>query len=718
MSKKNKFNLVLVKKRSIKKFFVKFLALFTSLAFIFTLILGAIFYQLILKDLPNPAVLKNSTSIPYATRIYDRNGVLLHEVYLDENRSPVKLQSISPYAIKATIAIEDKDFYTHQGVSIYGGILRAAKENFINKNASIQGGSTITQQLVKSALLSRERTIKRKLREIVLAIWAENIFSKDEILELYLNQVPYGGVAYGIESASKTYFSKPSRDLTLAQSAYLAGLPQAPSLYSPHGSPDKASARQKLVLKAMYDQKMISPQEYTSALAEDIKISPPTTNIKAPHFVFYVKALLEKQFDLPTVSQGGLKVVTTLDYPTQQVAETSVVEEVDKVKRLLVSNGAALVTRPSTGEILAMVGSKDFFATGTGWFNVTTALRQPGSSIKPINYAIGLDRKIISPASIIVDTPTCFKQGPGQKPYCPKNYDGKFHGPVTIRSALANSYNIPAVKMLALNTVKTFTASAPAFLISTLNDSNRFGLALTLGGGEVPMIEMAQAFSAFSNEGTPKPVISILSVEDRFGNKLYEYKDPNFIADIHAPLDFPNFLSISGKKAISREAAFLISHILLDNPSRSQAFGLNSQLVVKDKTVSVKTGTSNEKRDNWTIGYTPNFLAAVWVGNNDNSPMHQNLASGVTGAAPIWNRIMTYLLSTQPDLFPRKPDGITSKGYCKSAPAPEPLPDGTVPPPPPCENKHEFFIRGTEKLTGYIKSDRHLLTPPSPTPAP
>jgi len=330
-----------------------------------------------------------------------------------------------------------------------------------------------------------------------------------------------------------------------------------------------------------------------------------------------------------------------------------------------VGNGAILVTRPSTGEILSMVGSKDFFEGTYGAYNVTTALRQPGSSIKPLNYAVGLDRGLVTPSSMFLDMPTCFT-APGQpKGYCPRNYDGTFRGPVQFRFALANSLNIPAVKMLALNGVEDFVASASAFGITTFKDPKNYGLSLTLGGGEVRMIEMAKAFSAFPNQGIVKDTIGILKITDRHGKVLYEYKDPNLKQNVRKPLEYPSFLSIPGKRVISQATAFLISHILLDNNARSAAFGSNSYLVVPGRSgVSVKTGTTDDLRDNWTIGYSPNFLTLVWVGNNDNQPMNPYLTSGVTGAAPIWNKVMRKVLAKQPDLWPQKPDTVIGHELC------------------------------------------------------
>lgn len=652
---------------------------------------GLVFlYFFIFFGLPYPGKLRNYNAVPLATHIFDRNGKLLYEIYRDEKRTPVKLNTLPKYVYQASIAIEDKDFYKHGGISIVGGVFRALREN-ITGAGGLQGGSTITQQLVKGALLTPERTIQRKLKEIVLALWTERLFTKDEILELYLNQIPYGGSAYGIEVASNAYFNKPAAKLNLEEAALLAGLPQAPSLYSPYSNPELAKRRKNEVLQAMLNEKYITQKQFDIAVKKPIVAKAPTTTIKAPHFVFYVRNELEKQYGTELIEEGGLDVYTTLDLDIQEKTEEIISEEIAELKNLRVSNGAALVTRPPTGEILAMVGSADYFASPSGAFNVTTALRQPGSSIKPINYAIGIDRKLVTPASLFLDVRTCFPSP--EKPYCPVNYDGAFHGAVPLRLALGNSYNIPAVKMLALNGVREFVASSSAFLITTFTDPDQYGLSLTLGGGEVRMTELAQAFSAFANQGKPRKLASVLKVQDRTGKVLYEFKNPNYVKNVRKPLNYPNFLAISGKNAVSTETSFLISHILLDNFARSQAFGTNSFLVVPKQAVSVKTGTTDDKKDNWTIGYTPNFLSVVWVGNNDNTPMNPALTSGVTGAAPIWNKIMRYTLEEQPSLMPRKPSTVVGRQVCwNTGGAAGKNPDGTA----NCQTRFEYTIQGVE----------------------
>ncbi len=656
------------------------------------IILFVIFiYFFIFFNLPTPYQLKNFQATPLSTHILDRNGKLLFEIYRDQNRTPIKLKDLPPYIAQATIAIEDKNFYHHGGISLVSGILRAVRDMIISR--SLQGGSTITQQLVKNALLSQERTIRRKAREIILAMWTEEVFSKDQILEMYLNQIPYGGASYGIEEAAKRYFGKNAKDLTLVEAATLAGLPQAPSYYSPYNDPNLTIQRRNEVLKALNQQNYINKSTYESALNTKMQFKPLTNSILAPHFVFYVRSQLEKMYGVNAVEEGGLNVYTTLDLNIQEQAEKVLKEELAKIADLHVTNGAILVTRPPTGEILAMVGSVDYFATPSGSFNVTTALRQPGSSIKPLNYGIGLERRLVTPATVFLDVPTCFEAAGQPAAYCPVNYDRKFHGPVQLRFALGNSFNIPAVKMLAINGVANFVASASAFTISTFKDPSHYGLALTLGGGEVRMTEMAQAYSTFANRGVAKKLNAILKIQDKYGHVLYQFKDPNYIQNLEQPLYYPNFLAIVGSKALSPESTFLISHILLDNNARSQEFGASSALVIPGKAVSVKTGTTDDKRDNWTIGYTPNFLTAVWVGNNDNSPMNQYLASGITGAAPIWNRVMSFVLRKQPDLWPIKPDDVVGKQVCwDTGTLASQGPDGKD----SCPARFEYFISGTE----------------------
>ncbi len=662
-----------MKKQQIRKKFSskKLLKLFIG-AGIAVIILVAVFIYLF-KDLPSPTRLA-SDNIPQSTKIYDRNGKLLYTIYSDKNQSFIPLSQIPKHLQYATIAIEDKNFYKHGAIDIKG-IVRAAYATIFKKE--LQGGSTLTQQLVKTSLLTPERTIKRKLKEILLAFATEIIYSKDKILEMYLNQVPYGGTAYGVEAAAQTYFGKSARELTLAESALLAGLPESPTTYSPFGAyPDLAKKRQKEILLAMEREGYITKKEREAAEKENIQYKKLKDPILAPHFVFYVKDLLVDKYGIKTVEQGGLKVTTSLDLTLQERAQATVAAEIEKIKRLNVSNGAALITRPGTGEILAMVGSKDYFDESIdGKVNITLSQRQPGSSIKPINYAVGL-LKGYHAATVFIDQPVCFPN-PGQSPYCPRNYDGKFRGPVLMREALANSLNIPAVQMLKLNGIEAMIATASAMGIKSFQDPQRYGLSLTLGGGEVTMLEMATAFGVFANGGYRIDLHPILKVVDKNGKILEEYTPPS------SP--------IFGEKVLPSGVAFIISDILKDNNARSQAFGTNSELRIGNYPVSVKTGTTNDLRDNWTIGYTPDYLVAVWVGNSNNKPM-SGLVSGVTGAAPIWHDLMSYLISEKPVKALARPVDIVGRHVCTYSgllPPPEGTPDR-------CPTKFEYFIKGQE----------------------
>lgn len=636
-----------------------------------------------LNELPNPRLL-SAREIPLSTKIYDRNGTLLFQIYANQNRSFVNLDDLPKNLVNATVAIEDKNFFQHRGVD-FRGILRAFLVNLRNGKTNgrpLQGGSTITQQLIKNALLSSEVSWSRKIKEVVLAIWAETIYTKKDLLEMYFNQVPYGGTAWGVEAAAETYFKKKVTELDLAESALLAGLPAAPSYYSPFGAyPELAKERQQEVLRRMTEDKYITSQEADEAEKEGVYYAAPAIEIKAPHFVMYIKDLLVKKYGLRTVEQGGLNVITSLDLNIQDMAQEEVAKEMENLKNLLVGNGAAVVTNPKTGEILTMVGSRDYFdLTNDGNVNVTLARRQPGSSIKPVMYSAALQRGY-TPSSVIDDSPISFRI-PGQPPYAPVNYDGKFHGKVTLRSALANSFNVPAVKVLNAIGVHTMVEMGRKMGISTWEDEGRFGLSLTLGGGEVTMLDMAKAFGVLANEGKKQELTPILKITDYQGNVLEQAKTK------------------SGSQVIPSEVAFQLSNILADNNARSTAFGFNSALNIPGKTVSVKTGTTNDKRDNWTIGYTPSFVVVVWVGNNNNAPMHPYLTSGITGAAPIWHNIMANLLKNKANEMIGKSEDVIEVKVCAW--------NGLL----PCEGCPtitEYFARGTEPKI------RCQITP-SPTP--
>lgn len=642
-------------------------------------------------DIPLPSQLAIQ-QIPVSTKIYDRNGELLYEIYADKKSTPYRLSEIPEHVKNATIAIEDKDFYKHSGISI-AGIARALYKTIVE--GKLQGGSTLTQQLVKNSLLTPERTIKRKVREFVLTQIVENVYSKDQILEMYLNQAPYGGTSYGIGAASETYFGKNPSELSLAEAALLAGLPQSPTRYSPFGAyPELAKQRQQLVLKRMVEDGYITEEEAESAINDNLNYSHRET-LKAPHFSLWIKSLLAEKYGETVVEKGGLRVTTTLDLDLQEFAQEKVVNEVAKLAKQNVKNGAVIVTHPSTGQILAMVGSKDYYAKDEdGKVNVIFAKRQPGSSIKPLNYALAIEERRITASTPLADVPTCFIVA-GQSPYCPKNYDGSFHGAVQVRFALANSYNIPAVRVLALNGIDKFVEFANKMGLKSLSDPARYGLSLTLGGGEVRPFEMAIAFGVFANGGIYQPLTGILKVEDYKG-KILEQFDPNDI--------------LGGDRVISPETAFIISHMLHDNGARSATFGTSSFLNVRGHPeVSVKTGTTNDLRDNWTVGYTAHAVVVTWVGNNDNSPM-SGTVSGVSGASPIWNAVIKKTLEKAEEgvyhkddrghAWPKQPNGIIGATVCATS--------GNRPSDPnssECSTRFEYFLKdkvGTDIQSGYM----------------
>ena len=603
-----------------------------ALVFCGLVVLGIIVFLVMFfwfsKDLPQPGEVIRREG--YSSKIYDRNGELLYDLFQEERRQPSRAEEIPAVLKNATVAIEDRDFYKHSGFDFLT-IIRIPYNLIFRKR--VVGGSTLTQQLVKNALLTNERTIVRKFKELVLAIQIERKFSKDEILTMYLNEAPYGGNIWGVATAVETYFAKPMTELTIVESAFLAGLPQRPSVYSPYSTRLDENGepywkmRTRTVLKAMKDNAYITNEEYEQALKDidSLTFNRTINEIKAPHFVFYVQNQLEEMFGEELLLKGGLTVTTTLDWELQELAQTVVTEEVEDVARYDISNGAALAMQPQTGEILAMVGSKDYFDEAIGGqFNVAVdGLRQPGSAIKPITY-LGMIKRGFTPATMIMDVPTTFARNEQDKPYTPKNYDGQFRGPVSLRQSLGSSLNIPAVKSLATVGLEEFLTLAYEMGIETfeptVDNLQRFGLALTLGGGEVYMLDLASAYSIFANGGLKVEPIAILKVTDSDGKVLFEHKQTQ------------------GKRVIEEGEAFLINHILSDNNARLLAFGPNS-LLNTGRPIAVKTGTTNDMKDNWTIGWSREILVASWVGNNDNSSMSY-VASGITGASPIWRRII------------------------------------------------------------------------------
>lgn len=681
------------------------LAFFGLLAGILVTALLFIWYG---RDLPTPSKL-SASNLSQSTRILDKNGVVLYDIYGEQNRTYVKLSEISKYLPQATIAIEDKNFYKNEGFSITGLLRGLFIDPILRQRVS--GGSTITQQLVKNALLTSERTIPRKIKEFILAIQVDRKYSKDQILELYLNVAPYGGTNVGVEIASEQYFGKKARDLNLIEAAVLAGMPQRPSYYSPYGPNPKAYiSRTKDVLRRMREDGYISKALEEEAVRQlpNIKFLPLSQSIKAPHFSFYIKNLLIDEFGEALVEHGGLQVTTTLDYKLQGEAEKVVEEEVSRIRNLKVSNGASVVINPKNGEILAMVGSKDFFATESamsnsrrvpfeGQFNVITqGNRQPGSAIKPVMYATALEEGYTA-SSLIMDTKTTFPNQ-GGKDYIPENYTKKYSGPVQMRFALGSSLNVPAVKWLALIGIQDMMKIAHEMGISTFapttENINRFGLSVTLGGGEVIPLEMASAYTSFANGGKKMEPVAITKVTDREGKTLFE-----------------NNKNRSPRTVLSEEGAFIISHILTDNNARLLTFGENSLLNIRGRNIAVKTGTTDDRRDNWAVGWTPSVLVLAWVGNNDNSPMG-DVASGVTGATPIWRRIILESLRNLPDEEFARPGNVmalTIDAYGGGLPV-----DGKP-------TRSEYFIKGTEPVAPasiyqdlrVSKEDKNKLASPS-----
>ncbi|MEA3355048.1 MAG: PBP1A family penicillin-binding protein [Patescibacteria group bacterium] len=652
---------------------IKLLAVLGFFGILGMSLLGTIMFAWYAKDLPTPDKVVRRDG--FSTKIFDRNGQLLYDVFADQRRTPVELEKIPETLKQATIAIEDKNFYEHKGFDPLGWV--RAVFNTIFKLRRLGGGSTLTQQLVKNVLLTNQRSISRKIKEFVLSVQIEKKYTKDEILKMYLNESPYGGTAWGVQAACETYFAKDVDELNLIESAVLAGLPQAPSRYSPFIGGDGYKNRTKSVLRRMREDDYISKDEEKQALEDldKIEFAPEGSSFKAPHFVMYVKSKLIERYGEALVEQGGLRVTTSLDWDLQKEAQKIITEEIEKVESLHITNGASLTLDSQTGEILSMVGSKNYSAEDyDGKVNVTLSLRQPGSSIKPVNYVTAF-MKGYTPATMIADVLTEFPGGANIPVYKPKNYDGKFRGPVQLRYALGNSLNIPAVKLLQLVGVKEMLETAYKMGFTSLEPTranvNRFGLSLTLGGGEVRLIDMTAAYSAFANGGYKVEPISILKVEDNKGKVLEEYKASRL------------------PRVLTEEQAFLISNILSDNSARLITFGANSFLRIPGHTVAVKTGTTDDMRDNWAVGWTPAIITAVWVGNNDNTPM-KKVASGISGATPIWRETIIKALSLSSVKDWGVPKGIIEmevdsiSGYASH--------DGWP-------SRKEYFIKGTEPIS-------------------
>lgn len=604
------------------------------------LLVGTGMFIWISRSLPDPNHLINR-ELAQSTKILDRTGeTVLYEISGEQKRTLVTLDDIPDYLEQATIVIEDKDFYKHGGFSLWAIFRTVVTNTLTGKKA---GGSTLTQQFVKNAILSTEKTYTRKIKEAILAYRMEKKFSKNEILQMYLNEIPYGSTAYGIEAASQKYFGKNVKDINLAEAAILAALPQAPSKYSPFGSnKDLLIARQQYILDLMVKHEYVSAEDAQAAKDFELVFSKQQNNIIAPHFVMYVKEMLSEKYGEKTVEQGGLKIYTTLDLYKQTIAEETIAEITPKNEEKYLATNAALVSiDPKTGQILAMVGSRDYFNEDIdGQVNITTSKRQPGSSLKPLVYATAF-LKGYTPNTILYDVVTNFSNDPA-KPYEPHNYNESESGPISMRKALAGSLNVPAVKTIYLAGIDNVLDLAQDLGYTTLTDRDRYGLSLVLGGGEVKLLEHANAYSAFAREGYLHPISSILKVEDKDGNILEEFKSDE-------------------KKVLDPKIARMVNDVLSDNGARAWVFGEKNYLTLPGRPVAAKTGTTNDYRDAWTMGYTPSLVTGVWVGNADNTEMKRG-ADGSVVAAPIWNAYMKKVLGDTPvEAFRKAEIPVTGK---------------------------------------------------------
>lgn len=595
------------------------------------------------KDLPSPETMNNRTVVQ-STKIYDRTGEhILYDVHGEEKRTLVAFKDIPDTVKYATIALEDQDFYSHHGIK-FTSIMRAVLKD-VSIGGKAQGGSTITQQLIKNSLLTSERSLTRKIKEAILAIEIEQKYSKDEILGMYLNEIPYGSNAYGIEAAAQTFFNKPARELNLPEAALLASLPQAPSFFSPVGShTEELKWRQESALRKMAELGYITKEQADEAKQVDVlaEISPKMENISAPHFVMYVKEYLESRYGQQVVEQGGLKVYTTLDWNKQQAAEQAVKEGAEKNKNSNASNASLVAMDPKNGQILAMVGSKDYFDKSIdGNVNVAIRDRQPGSSFKPYVYLTAFT-KGYTPETLLFDVPTNFSTDEG-KDYKPQNYDGKFHGPLQMKNTLAMSLNIPAVKTLYLAGVKNAINLAKSMGIGGLNQPDRYGLSLVLGGGEVTLLDHVNAYSTLATGGIHHDKTAILKIEDNDGSVLEQYKQTE------------------GNRVVEEKYVAMLDYIMSTNDFRAPVFGTNNPFRFDNRPVAAKTGTTNEFRDGWAMGYTPSLAAGVWAGNNDNKSMREG-ADGIVVAAPIWRKFMDAALGNSAvEQFPKYEKEKTGK---------------------------------------------------------
>jgi len=578
-------------------------------------------------------------NLSQSTKIYDKTGkILLYDVAGKARRTVIPFDEMGEYVKEATISIEDSDFYNHNGIKITS-IIRAFAINLASGEVT-QGGSTLTQQVIKNTLLTKEKKISRKIKEAILSLKLERAMSKDDILSLYLNEAPYGGNIYGIEEVSQEFFQKPAKELTVAEAAYLASLPQAPTYLSPFGkNKDKLDARKNTTLKRMYDLGYINKEIYDQAKNEEVVFHPPEGNgIKAPHFVFYVIGQLSDDYSEEDLKTKGLRVITTLDWEIQKKAEELLVKYGEKNKRDFDANNAGFIAiDPKTGSILSMVGSVDYFdVENEGNFNVTTAKRQPGSAFKPFVYATAF-MKGYTPETILFDLPTEFNTNcnpngtpntPGAVCYMPENYDGQYAGPITLRKSLGNSKNVTSVKLLYLTGINDVLNTAKLVGITSFTDPKRYGLSLVLGGGEVTLLELTNAYSVFANEGAYNKPKSIEKIVDSRNEVLKEYKNES-------------------KQVIDQNIARTISSVLDDDEARTPSFSINTLMNIPGYNIAAKTGTTNDYKDAWIIGYTPSITIGAWVGNNDNTPMDKKVAGQIV--APLWNEFMVDYLKNKPN---------------------------------------------------------------------
>ncbi len=676
-----------LQKPEITKFLKALAMLFLWLFVIGTIMLLSLFLYL-QRTLPDPEAIA-TRKVGESTKIYDRTGqVLLYDIHGEEKRTVIPWEQIPDTIKKATLASEDSDFYNHRGID-FKGIARAFLKNITSFGVS-QGGSTITQQLVKKALLGDERTITRKVKEAVLAIEIERRFTKDQIFWMYLNQIPYGSNAYGIESASRAFFGKSASGLTIAEAATISSVTKAPTYYSPFGNHvSELLARKNSVLARMKNLGYISDAEYKTALAQKLEFKSSIESIQAPHFVIMVKEYLSAKYGEDLVESGGFKITTTLDSDLQAIAEETVSKyaKINK-ERYKASNAALVALDPRNGDVLALVGSKDYFnVADEGNFNVAIANRQPGSAFKPFAYATAL-QKGYTDYTVVFDLKTEFnpncdpggletKDRYGIDCYHPQNYDGRYRGPVTFRQGLAQSLNVPSVKVLYLAGVKDTISLAENMGITTLGDKPRFGLSLVLGGAEVKLVDLVSAYGVFANEGMRNPWSFIQKVESSNGLVLEEKEN-------------------KPERVLEPQIARLINNMLSDNSARASVFGYSSPLYIPGRDVAAKTGTTQENRDAWVVGYTPSLATGVWTGNNKNESMTKE-GAGISASGPMWHEFMTRALSTMPNEKFGNPDPLTANKIM-------------------LDGNYTFLRDGTpeyHEILYYLKKDNPLGPPPS-----